>query len=94
MKKYLLLTAAIIFSLSISAQQKEKYYRLQISLEKTTMQQLLAMGIAVDHGDIVKGKWIESDFSQQELNMLQQKNISYKILIEDVSQYYAVRNKN
>jgi len=75
--------------------QKEKaiYHRAKIFYGSA--QGLLALanqGVAVDHGKAKAGVWIESDFSEQELNVARMMGMQVEISIEDVSQYYKDRN--
>ncbi|MBI2258402.1 MAG: immune inhibitor A [Flavobacteriia bacterium] len=55
------------------------------------MQQLQTLGIAVDHGVYKKNTFFISDFSEYEINKLNQNGFSYEVLIDDVSSFYQNR---
>ncbi len=90
MKNIYLILCLICMSLITKAQ--EKYFRAAIQLNEThTIQQLAKLGLEVDHGDISKYA-ITSDFSNPELRLLQKEGFTYKVLINDVSEYYKNQN--
>lgn len=86
----LLFTAfALLCCLQMFSQ--EKYSRLNIALnEKQSMQTLASLGLDVDHGRRGKSSF-ESDFSESEIQRLQQAGISFTVAIDDVQLYYLNR---
>ena len=55
--------------------------------------QLAKQGIAVDHGVYKKGDYFIGEFSDNEVQLIQQTGLPYQILINDISTYYVNRNK-
>lgn len=82
------------FCLSITAFAQEKFAKVRIALSPThSLESLAALGLEVDHGIRSKG-YFESDFSNAELQLLQQAGYSYTIMIEDVQAFYRNRCLN
>ncbi len=91
MKKFTLLVAFAIFSISIFAQQ-EQFSKVKVFANETELAVLAEMGIDITEGFLKKDAFLISDFSQNELLKIQEQGINYEILIEDVSKYYVDRN--
>jgi len=78
-----------------------KYHRAKIYYNSAKDLFLLAnQGVVIDHGKHKKGVFIESDFSENELNIAKTLGLKYEVLINDVSSYYKqqsntkTQNKN
>jgi hypothetical protein len=82
----LLLISSVLFA------QNEIYHRAKILTGKEGLKKLGALGVCIDHGQVKKDTWFISDFSQSELTKIKQADISYELLINDVSKYYQDRN--
>lgn len=94
MKKYLLLFFVFIIANSFAQKiQTEKYSRIKIYTDELGMAQLAQAGLAVDHGEMKKGFWFISDFSETEIAIIKEKGFSYDIQIDDVKQFYRDQNK-
>lgn len=80
---------------NISAQKREKYSRAKIYLDPSghTINDLSALGIAVDHGDHKKNAYFVSDFSSAEIARARKAGFKVDIVIADVSKYYREQNK-
>lgn len=65
------------------------YHRAKIDLSKKDIRQLAALGIETDHGKIAKGRFIENDYSENEIEKIRNAGFKVEILINDVSSYYA-----
>jgi hypothetical protein len=65
------------------------YHRAKINLENKNPLLLLRAGIALDHGNMAIGRFFESDFSEQELSIIQKLGFEYTISIRDVVTYYS-----
>lgn len=91
MKRFTLLMALTILSISIFAQQKQ-YSKAKVFVNKSQLAQLATAGIDVSEGFLKKDAFLESDFSQDELLKIQELGLDYEILIEDVAKYYVDRN--
>lgn len=76
---------------AISAQTTD-YYRIEINSDAVTLQQVSEMGISID-GSLADGTTI-LELSADELKLLNHHHIPYKILIANLSGYYADRNKD
>lgn len=75
--------------------QKLKYSRAKIYYNGMKGLMLLAnQGIPVDHGHHKRGVFIESDFSENDINTARMLGMDVEILIDDVSAFYVERNKN
>jgi hypothetical protein len=70
-----------------------KYHRVLMQGDETLALQLLKLGIAIDHsGSDEHEPGIVAEISEAEIQVLKENNIRYKILINDVSRFYAKRN--
>ncbi|MEP6845646.1 MAG: M14 family zinc carboxypeptidase [Panacibacter sp.] len=92
MKKTLLLTLLLTVIL-FTANAQQKYYRVQIFATDKALDKLAEKGIPLDHGEYKKDNYFISDFSQQELDFIKESKLPYKVLINDLSAYYARRSK-
>jgi hypothetical protein len=82
----------IIFT---TAQAQEKYSRVKVMLdEKNSLQKLLSLGVAADHGEFKKGTWIITDLSEEDINIAKNAGFSIEMLIDDVIEFYENRNKS
>ncbi|MEO6693446.1 MAG: M14 family metallopeptidase, partial [Saprospiraceae bacterium] len=92
MKKFILLYCFILLAISVFAQ--ESYSRVRIVLnEVVTMPRLASLGLETDHGNH-QNTYFETDFSAAELELLTQHQIPFQIIIDDVTKFYAERNKS
>jgi carboxypeptidase T len=77
-----------------NAQQQNKYSRVKINLDNEhQLIKLAEAGLEVDHGLIEKNESITSDYSSEEIRIIQQLGFSYHIEIEDVQAYYVQQNQ-
>lgn len=90
MKTKVLLSLFLLFAFTGLSQQ---YSKVKIYTNDTGLEQLDQMGIAVDHGSYKRGSYFISDFSDYEMQKIQQAGFSYDILIPDVKKYYAERSQ-
>ena len=93
MRNYLLTLSVLLFFICDVSAQQSKYYRIKLFTNEKGLKRLSALGVAIDHGETKKGYWFISDFSENELSIIKQSKLPYKILISDVASYYANRNK-
>ena len=93
MKKFLLVFllfgAAHVFAQSIPT---EKYSRVKIYIGEAEIIQLAQAGLTFDHGEMKKGYWFISDFSETEIAIVKEKGFSYEVQIDDVKQFYRDQN--
>ncbi len=93
MRKIFTLIILLLF-INMKAQNvQEKYSKVKISLVGKNIEDLAKLGLEVDHGIIVKGRYLINDFSSQELNQIATANFSYEILIDDVIAWYQDQNR-
>ena len=96
-KALAVMCAGIIMSISTFAQVatpgKTIYHRAKIFYEDNTQILALAnLGVPLDHGNHKPGVYIESDFSENDLNIARMLGCNVEIVIDDVSNYYKERN--
>jgi carboxypeptidase T len=85
---------ALLLAVCAHAQQRELYSRAKIYLDEShTINDLSALGLAVDHGEQKKNTYFISDFSASELERARKAGFKADILIQDVSKHYAEQNK-
>lgn len=88
-QKITLVLIAILCSLSMHGQ---KYSKVKIYTDNEGLRTLAEMGVAVDHGHLRKNTFFISDFSEFEIELIQQSGFRHEILIDDVSRFYAEQN--
>jgi carboxypeptidase T len=91
---FLLLITTLIINNAI-AQKQEHYSRAKISLDNQghTLNDLAALGLAVDHGEGKKNFFFISDFSDRELDLARKAGFKVEVLIGDVVKHYQQQNK-
>lgn len=92
--KQLLLLITLILSLNVFFAQNT-YHKAKIYYSSTKDLVLLAnQGVAIDHVTHKKGVFIESDFSQNEINLAKGLGLNVEIVIPNVSEFYANQNNS
>ena len=92
MHKYLL-PIFFLCLFSIVATSQAKYSRVKIDLAKTDIQELSRLGLETDHGSIIPGVHFVNDFSEKEVELINQAGIEHFIIIDDLKADYKA-NKN
>lgn len=77
---------------NLAFSQQQKYYRVKIYTGANTLQQLSSLGVTIDHGDVGERKHFISEFSEQEFGLIKKSGVKYEVLIEDMSNWYQMRN--
>lgn len=90
--RILLLTFCLL--LIQNAGSQELYKRVKINLVGVGLDQINAFGIPMDHGVSKKGHFFISEYSESDLARLDELNIEYEVLIEDVVAYYQSQNQS
>jgi hypothetical protein len=90
MKQLLLSALFLLFVWTITAQ--EQYSRVKLFANRDELASLATKGLIIDNGVFKAGEYIICELSQQELSVAEASGISYEVMIEDVSTYYADRN--
>ena len=92
--KQTLITIFLTLIIGVSLAQ-QTYHKAKIYYNSTKDLVLLAnQGITIDHVTHKKGVFIESDFSQNEINIAKGLGLTVEITIPNVSEFYATQNTN
>ncbi len=89
----LALAFSLCLAVSLFAQDVELYSRARVWTPATSIKDLAALGICVDHGHYRKGVYLECDFSETEIAKMRGAGFTVDILIEDVTAFYAKRGQ-
>ncbi|MBN2893218.1 MAG: immune inhibitor A [Bacteroidales bacterium] len=89
-KKIILACSLTLFAFVQIMNSQEIFSR--ISFDKTYVESIAKLGIPIDDAFIQKNTVI-MELSSSDLTKISDKNIDFKIIIHDVSKYYADRNK-
>jgi murein tripeptide amidase MpaA len=94
MKKIILLFCFLFALVVLFAQEKQaNYSRVKIyASNQEHFNTLLKNGVCLENLDIRKGVFIIGEFSDLELEKIQETEIPYEILIENMSEYYVKQN--
>lgn len=91
--RYLFFVSCFLIShLLISQQNELQYSRVKIDLTQTTAMDIARLGLEADHGMYKKGRYLINDYSNVEIDVLKENNITFTILIEDVQAFYVAQN--
>lgn len=85
--KRIFLSAIALFISFIAFNQN--YSRVKVYANAFELDRLSQHGVAVDHGIRKEGVFFISDFSKREIEIMQEQEYKYDILIEDVEAYYV-----
>jgi carboxypeptidase T len=83
----------LIGSLHAFTQGSHSRVRVLFDGRPEGLQQLAALGLAVDHGEVRQGYWIETDLSAEELAIARNNGFTCEILIADVVDHYVRQNR-
>ena len=92
MKKHLFSMFLIV--LVVNALAQEQYSKVKIYTDDTGLQQLIQLGVGIDHGQREKGAFFISDFSASDIVIMEANGFVIDIIIDDVSAYYQARNND
>ncbi len=79
--------------LSTMVLQAQKYAKVTVNLEHTSLSKLIELGVDIEHGILEKDNRYTAEFSSNDIAILRDNNIRYEILIDDVVQYFLDENK-
>ncbi len=88
MKKLLLLFHFISIGFFASAQSIGSYARVKINTDQNGLNQLAQLGVTIDHGITKQGVFFISDFSSDEIQIMQTQGFNIEILIPNVIAHY------
>lgn len=83
----------ILFPLVLHGQQNyldELFYRVEIDIKDRSVQELQQMGVSICHAQHLPDKLV-TELNGSDLTILQVEGISFDVLIEDMTNYYAER---
>lgn len=82
-------TLIAVIGLSVFSFAQEKYSKVKILTDAEGLNQLAALGVAVDHGHSKQNTFFISDFSASEIEVMITNGFTIEILVDDVKAYYA-----
>lgn len=85
MKKLITLLFAVLGTLTFA---QSSYSRVKVFADALELKRLGDLGVTVDHGIFKEGAFFISDFSNLEIDIMNENNFDYEVLIEDVQAYY------
>lgn len=91
LQKIILLVFAFLMFYTLHA-QSQIYSRVKIYTDAQSLEELIRLGVGVDHGTVKKNTFFISDFSQRDIELLKEHGYKHDILIEDVTAFYVKRN--
>ena len=95
MKRNLFFLILILVVQLTFSQQSNTYYKIKINYsDQADLQELANSGICLDHGFHKKNHFFISDFSGDDLKIINSLGFTYEVLIEDVVSFYQNRNKS
>lgn len=93
LKKTLVLILVFHLNFLFSQQENEIYHRAKIYYNsEKDFKELQRLGLALDHGKHKKGVYIESDFSESQLNAVKTYGAKVEIIINNIQNHYLNRN--
>lgn len=94
-KYFLFFCLFVILSITISYAQNTIFDKVKITIkESSDIQQISALGIALDGTYIKKNEYIVGEFSRSDIEKIKAKGYKVKVLISDVSAFYEKRNQH
>lgn len=67
----------------------QDYSRVRIDLSERSLFSLQWLGLEIDHGKHIPGRYYESDFSKEDIQKMQKAGILHEVIIKDVQGFYA-----
>ncbi len=95
MKYIYTLTLLLCLNVVLHSQiQPTTYSRIKIDLRETSIALVEKLGLETDHGSYAPGKYLTTDFSSHELDLLRDNNIPFRIILADVKAHYHHQNEH
>ena len=69
-------------------QAQVKYSKLKVHIDNSGVEDLIRLGIDIDHGIYEEGKFYTADFSDTDIDILNSAEIHYEILVDDVVAHF------
>lgn len=80
--------ACLLMPLFLISQNPGKYAQVRVFFGEKSIHDLAALGVEVDHGELVPGKYLVNVFSAQELDLIRSAGFDVKIEVADVIAAY------
>lgn len=87
--RYLLIASFFFLTQFATAQQ---YSRVKIDIRNTNLEVLADLGLEVEHGHHVPHRYFTNELQDREIALLEEHNIPFQIVVEDVKQWYKDQN--
>jgi carboxypeptidase T len=88
------LLLSLIALLSVGFSFSQQYSKVKIYADSDGLQQLSELGVPVDHGMRKANTFIISDFSEAEIQIIQENGFAYEVVIKNVKEYYSNQSNN
>jgi hypothetical protein len=75
-------------------QAQVKYSKLKVHIDNSGVEDLIRLGIDIDHGIYEEGKFYTADFSDTDIDILNSAEIHYEILVDDVVAHFHYENEH
>lgn len=89
--KHLIFSIFLCFVSTVVFAQQMKYHRIQATLSSEKFQQMMRLGLEIDHYDF-KNSLLQADISERDLQLLKANNVSVKYVIKDLEKNIAKYN--
>lgn len=83
---------SILALICLSAGYSQDYSKVKIYTDSKGLQELAELGVAIDHGTYKENTFFISDFSAEEIQIMQANGFHYDVLIDDIKDYYQKRS--
>ena len=93
-KSFLLILFIITFFTSNIFAQTMQYSRVKIDLQKEEIIKLAELGLPIDDGVKYEKDYLVGEFSEKDIQKLNENNFQYEVLIQDMTAYYLEKIKN
>ena len=95
MRKFTLLFCLLLAWVVLFAQEKQAHYsRVKVYVaNQEQFNELLLKGVCLENLEVKKGVYVIGEFSDFELTKIQETEIPFEILIENMSEYYIKQNE-
>ncbi len=90
MKKNIFFIFLFILYFLPAISQSTHFTRIELDYDTVTISRVSALGLAIDYIEANKFIWLE--LSEAEMALINSSGLSYRILIDNLEQYYSTRN--
>ena len=91
MKLKITLASIVLLGISTVFGQSQNYSRLKLMVNNEQFKDLLELGVTLDHGIRKNGSFFLADFSEHDIQIINNYGCSYEILIDNVVDFYKNR---